>query len=410
MFIFKTATSAGRGHRAATRKLLFATASSVLALTAAPAFAQVQTQPSTDQPALSVDQGAPAPIAAPAGGSNDDAAGPDVIVTGIRGSLQRNLDLKRTSSGVVDVISAEDIGKFPDSNVASALQRLPGVAIQRSGSRGDATGVSIRGFGGDFVRTLYDGRQLSTATGGRGIDFTTVGADFVGRLSVYKTPDVELSTSAIGGTIDISLPKPFDREGFVLAASGSGLDPVARQERASDRRPADCRTPSPTTRSASSARVAYTRRDTESNQVFIPGWIGQQGGGQARASTGASSPHPALRLISTDANRTGTPAWAPQQQGVNQASTQDERIDGRIAVQWRPTDTITADDRRQFQPSDGQEPVVRLRGVVQRQRSAQRQAGLQRHRRRLQPVRHADGLQREPREATSTSRTRSALT
>ncbi len=186
--------SVGEG---AARKLLLATASSILALTAAaPAFAQDQT----------------------AGGQAQE----DVVVTGIRASLQRNLDIKRNESGVVDVISAEDIGKFPDSNVASALQRLPGVAIVRSGSRGDATDVAIRGFGGDFIRTLYDGRQVSTATGGRGIDFTTIGADFVGRLSVYKTPDVELSTSAIGGTINISLPKPFDRDGFVLAASGSG--------------------------------------------------------------------------------------------------------------------------------------------------------------------------------------------
>ncbi|HZV57811.1 MAG TPA: TonB-dependent receptor plug domain-containing protein, partial [Sphingobium sp.] len=113
-----------------------------------------------------------------------------IVITGIRQSLQRNLDIKREASGVIDVISAEDIGKFPDSNVAAALQRLPGLSIQRSGARGEATGVSIRGFGGDFVDTLYDGRHISTATGGRGIDFTTVGADFVGQLNVYKTPDV----------------------------------------------------------------------------------------------------------------------------------------------------------------------------------------------------------------------------
>src|SRR3546814_2466838 len=96
-----------------------------------------------------------------------DAAAPsaseaDIIVTGIRGSLQRNLDIKRESSGVVDVISAEDIGKFPDSNVAASLQRLPGVSIQRNGSRGEPQGITVRGFGGDLNETLVDGRRLLT--------------------------------------------------------------------------------------------------------------------------------------------------------------------------------------------------------------------------------------------------------
>ena len=95
-----------------------------------------------------------AQVAAPdaAASSASDA---DIIVTGIRESLQRNLDIKRESSGVVDVISAEDIGKFPDSNVAASLQRLPGVSIQRNGSRGEPQGITVRGFGGDFNETPY---------------------------------------------------------------------------------------------------------------------------------------------------------------------------------------------------------------------------------------------------------------
>ncbi|WP_448664207.1 TonB-dependent receptor [Sphingomonas sp. CJ20] len=302
-------------------KLLLAAASSAIALSIATPAAAQDAAPTTVAP-------------------QDE----EIIVTGIRASLQRNLDIKRESSGVVDVISAEDIGKFPDSNVASALQRLPGVAIQRSGSRGDATGVSIRGFGGDFVRTLNDGRQLSTATGGRGVDFTTVGADFVGRLSVYKTPDVELSTSAIGGTIDISLPKPLDRDGFVLAASASG----SIQSRDKGIVPTGGLLLSNTFADGTIGvlgSVAYSRRDTESNQVFIPGWIGQQGGGRlglySCQLTATCTP-----AQMTDANRTGTATWAPQQQGINQQSTQDKRIDGRIAVQWQPSDDIllTIDD------------------------------------------------------------------
>lgn len=269
----------------------------------------------------------------------------EIIVTGIRASLQRNLDIKRESSGVLDVISAEDLGKFPDSNVASALQRLPGIAIQRSGARGDATDVSIRGFGGDFVRTLYDGRQLSTATGGRGIDFTTVGSDFVGRLSVYKTPDVELSTSAIGGTIDISLPKPLDRPGFRAAASVSG----SMQSRDKSITPTAGLLLSNTFADDTIGvlgSVSYTRRDTQSNQVFIPGWIGQQGTVNGVNTLGVRTCQLTATCTSTDTARTGKAAWAPQQMGINQATTHDERVDGRIAIQWQPTDTVllTIDD------------------------------------------------------------------
>src|SRR5689334_338050 len=157
----------------------------------------------------------------------------EVVVTGIIGSLQRNLDVKRDAVGVVDVISSEDIGKFPDSNVAASLQRVPGVSIQRNGQRGEPTGITVRGFGGDFNETLIDGRRISTAAGGRSVDFSTVGADFVGALNVMKTPDITLSSSSIGATINIEYPKPLDRPGLRLVASASG----SRQDEAKDTKP-----------------------------------------------------------------------------------------------------------------------------------------------------------------------------
>jgi len=320
--------STGSSQRT-TARFMVAAASTVVALAiAVPAQAQ-------DTPA--------------AGSANATVANDEIVVTGIRGSLQRNLTEKRNASGVVDVISAEDIGKFPDSNVASAMQRLPGVSIQRSGARGEATGVSIRGFGGDFVDTLYDGRHISTATGGRGVDFTTVGADFVGRLSVYKTPDVELSTSAIGGTIDIAYPKPFDRKGLHIAATASG----AYQSRDKGVTPTGGVLISDTFMDDTIGilgDVAYTRHDTKSNHVFIPGWIGQQG----TNASGVVIPgffKCQLTAVCTDAdktadNRTGKANWAPQQQGLEQTFNQDERLDGRIALQWAPTNglLLTVDD------------------------------------------------------------------
>jgi len=322
------------------KKSLLAAATSILALSiAAPVAAQNAVAPS---PATTA--------ASPSTASAADSA-EEVVVTGIRGSLQRNLDLKRDASGVLDAISAEDIGKFPDSNVAAALQRLPGLSIQRNGPRGEATGVSIRGFGGDFVDTLYDGRHISTATGGRGVDFSTVGADFVGRLSVYKTPDVELSTSAIGGTIDVSFPKPFDRPGFHASATASG----SLQSRNKNAEPTGGVLLSDTFADDTIgvlADLVYTRHDTTTNHVFVPGWIGQQGtdangvktlGFFKCQLTATCTP---AQLVETPANRTGQANWAPQQQGIDQSYNKDERIDGRIAVQWKPTDSLllTLDD------------------------------------------------------------------
>lgn len=196
----------------------------------------------------------------------------EVIVTGIRGSLQRNLDIKREAIGVVDVISAEDIGKFPDSNVAASLQRVPGVSIQRSGTRGEPTGITVRGFGGDFNETLYDGRHISTATAanGRAVDFSTVGSDFVGALHVLKTPDITLSSSSIGATVNILFPKPFDNPGLRFVASASG----SMQDEASDTKPTMGALFSNTFANETMGILVdaiYTERSNDTNRVFVSG-------------------------------------------------------------------------------------------------------------------------------------------
>ncbi len=268
----------------------------------------------------------------------------DIIVTGLRGSLQRNLDLKRTSSGVVDVISAEDIGKFPDSNVAASLQRLPGVSIQRSGSRGEPTGITVRGFGGDFNTTLYDGRRISTATGGRQIDFSTVGVDFIGQLSVFKTPDVTLASSSIGATVNIQFPKPFDHPGFRLAATGSG----SIQDRSGKIVPTTGLLISSTNADETFGVLAdaiYTRRDTQTNRVYVSGWPGGnfapcQLTGNASAATCSPTSNSASPAYADPNNRQNLPGWFPQQYGAEQQRVKDERVDARVAFQYHPTDDL----------------------------------------------------------------------
>ncbi len=261
----------------------------------------------------------------------------EIVVTGLIGSLQRNLDMKRQAAGVVDVISSEDIGKFPDSNVAASLQRVPGVSIQRSGTRGEPEGITVRGFGGDFNETLYDGRRISTAAGGRSVDFTTVGADFVGSLTVMKTPDVTLSSSSIGATVNVAFPKPFDSPGMRFVASAG----VSEQEEAGSIQPTGGLLFSNTfaeDRMGILADVIYTKRDTDANRVFVSGWEG-----------GMFAP---CQLTTTcnagdlDAEDKTIVGWWQQQFGAEQSQVTDERIDGRIAFQWRPSDDtlLTIDD------------------------------------------------------------------
>lgn len=339
-------------------KSVLASASSILALSiSAPAYAQALPAAPAPAPAtatLSVSEAAPPQDGSPAPGSpqakptsDGTEAQNDIVITGLRGSLQRNLDIKRDAIGVVDAISAEDIGKFPDSNVAASLQRLPGVSIQRDGARGEATGITVRGFGGDFNETLADGRRISTTNGGRSIDFSTVGSDFVGQLNVLKTPDVSLSSDSLGATVNILYPKPFDHPGLRIAASASGSYQDASKRVVptggllfSDTFAGDT--------IGILADVAYSRHDTRSNQAYINGFgFGYYAPCQLQGSTAATcSPtsnafQDAAHTIPTDPNNRTTVRGAFEQQyGLNQLYTKDERIDARIALQWKPSDSI----------------------------------------------------------------------
>lgn len=263
----------------------------------------------------------------------------DIIVTGLRSSLQRNLDIKRTATGVVDAISAEDIGKFPDSNVAASLQRLPGVSIQRSGARGEPTGITVRGFGGDFNTTLYDGRRISTATGGRQIDFSTVGSDFIGGISVLKTPDVSLASSSIGATVDIQFPKPFDHPGFRAAVSASG----SLQDRAGHVVPTIGALVSDTFADDTIGILSsfiYTRRDTDTNRVFVSGWPGNGFAPCQLQGSTATVCAPTNDTTAAPSQVRSLTGWFPQQYGAEQQRVQDERVDGRIALQWHPSNEV----------------------------------------------------------------------
>ncbi|WP_286807086.1 TonB-dependent receptor plug domain-containing protein, partial [Marinimicrobium sp. UBA4209] len=144
----------------------------------------------------------------------------EVVVTGIRGSLERSMDIKRDSSGVVDAISAEDMGKFPDTNVAESLQRITGVSIDRSGGEGQS--VTVRGFGPSFNTVMVNGRQMATENQDRAFSFDTLSAELVRGVNVYKTSNPSMASGGIGSAIDVQTARPFDFNGLEMFGSIKG--------------------------------------------------------------------------------------------------------------------------------------------------------------------------------------------
>ena len=187
------------------RALLSTSAVAAVLLGAMPAAAQDQQQ--SEQP-----QQAP------------EASSEDIVVTGIRSSLQGALNAKRNAAQVLDAISAEDIGKFPDKNVGEALQRVTGVQLTRSD--GEGSGITIRGADPSLNRVEINGvTALSTTVGGgRDVDFRDLPSEFVNRLEVVKSATADMTEGGVGGTVRVITRRPFDNGGKpYLAGSAQAI-------------------------------------------------------------------------------------------------------------------------------------------------------------------------------------------
>jgi len=145
-----------------------------------------------------------------------------IAVTGIRKSLETAASIKQEAGGIVDAITAEELGKFPDVNIAESLQRVPGVAIARA--RGGAGRfITIRGLGEEFNAVTFNGRLLATENIGREFSFDNIASELVSRAEVYKTSEARLGDGSIGGRVNIVSARPFDNDGTVAAYSVAGL-------------------------------------------------------------------------------------------------------------------------------------------------------------------------------------------
>jgi TonB-dependent receptor len=171
-----------------------------------------------------------------------ETAAEEIVVTGVRASLDRAIDIKRNSNGVVDAISAEDIGKFPDTNLAESLQRIPGISINRV--NGEGSQVTARGFGPGYNLVTLNGRQMPTTSIGtvggdqnsdyasgtsRAFDFGNLASEGVSRLEVYKTGRAANPSGGIGATINVVTRRPLDSSdtGFTGSIGGKAVYDVS---------------------------------------------------------------------------------------------------------------------------------------------------------------------------------------
>ncbi|HEY6456545.1 MAG TPA: TonB-dependent receptor [Steroidobacteraceae bacterium] len=166
----------------------------------------------------------------PPSAAQQEASLQEVTVTGYRGSLEQAIKIKRDTDAEIDSILAEDIGKFPDQNLAESLQRIPGVAITRE--EGEGREITVRGLGPQFTRVQIDGMETLTTTGGpdneggvnrsRSFDFNIFSSDLFNSLTVRKTAEADVNEGSLGATVDLQTAHPFDYNRFVLITQAKG--------------------------------------------------------------------------------------------------------------------------------------------------------------------------------------------
>src|SRR5688572_2552752 len=150
-----------------------------------------------------------------------------IEVTGYRAAIESALVEKREENSMVDVVKAEDVAKFPDTNLAEAMQRISGVTISREA--GEGRNISVRGLGPAFTRVRINGIEAQASTGGtdatggnnrtRGFDFNVFAAELFNQITVRKSQSADVDEGSLGATVDLFSSKPFDFRGFKSAVS-----------------------------------------------------------------------------------------------------------------------------------------------------------------------------------------------
>ena len=258
-----------------------------------------------------------------------------VTVTGYRASVEKALDIKRGESGVVDAIVAEDIGKFPDSNLAESLQRIPGVVITRDG--GEGRNISVPGLGPDFTRVRINGLEALSTVGssdgqggtnrGRGFDFNVFAADLFSQLIARKTASADVEEGSLGATVDLRTARPFDYDGLTIVGNVQAGYNDASQS-AMPRFAGLIANSWADGKVGALLSVAYSERETVEEGTGTVRWAG----GDKNGGFSAASPF-------TDALRPDV--YAPRFPRYTLMEHDQKRLGVTGALQFKPTDRTT---------------------------------------------------------------------
>ncbi|UGQ46939.1 TonB-dependent receptor [Massilia endophytica] len=276
-----------------------------------------------------------------------------VVVTGIRSSMASSMALKRNSDGIVDGIVAEDIGKFPDTNLAESLQRISGVSIDRT--NGEGAKITVRGVGPDFNLVLLNGRQMPTSNlgdlNGRAFDFANLASEAISQIQVYKTSRAETPTGGIGATLNVMTARPLNTKGTVASVGVKAVHDTSGSNLPGDvREGADKITPEVSgiysTQSADgrwgvAITGSYQERNAGFNQVSVGnGWRGPFRGDENNWGTIPQPGQPGSENIT---NRPGpTDIYSvPQNLNYNMNGIQRQRTNGQLTLQFAPNKDLT---------------------------------------------------------------------
>ncbi len=258
----------------------------------------------------------------------------EIVVKGIRSSLTNSASVKRNATGVVDAITAVDIGKFPDTNLAESLQRIPGVSIDRANNEGNQ--VTVRGFGPSFNLVTLNNRQMPNSSAlqaagiSRSFNFREIAAESVSGVNVYKTGRAHVPSGGIGATIDVKTAKPFDYGGFRAFLSGTAIVDTS-VEKGDDVTPEVSGMISQTFADGKFGvllSASHSERQSRKDRVGTQGWIRNRG--TVDTSAIDTSRNPTLQT------------FAPWTVDVDNWDYERERQNGQLVLQFAPTDRLSA--------------------------------------------------------------------
>lgn len=281
----------------------------------------------------------------------------ELVVTGYRGSLMKSMDEKRNAVNGKESIMAEDIGKFPDLNIAESIQRIPGVAISREG--GEGRNITLRGFSPSFTRTTLNGMEVPAGSDGldsggvtinasRAFDFHVFASELFNRVDIQKTTTASMEEGGIAGTVDLYSAKPFDFDGFKFATSlQNGYNDLSEKN---------------------DPRLAFMVSDTFADDKFgallsvaySERTVRQEGFGTVRWTTPVATnniyPASATPVVNGDIAEDNCALngsavaptnclWAPRLPRADYFGNDQERLGVTTSLQYRPTDNaeITLD-------------------------------------------------------------------